>query len=48
MKIAEFTKSYTAGMIADIYDDGSEESITYLENIFNKSMAEIRLTEGNH
>ena len=48
-KLKEWSKTRTSTRIINVFNpDGSEENVTYLENIFKKSIAEIRLTEGNY
>ena len=47
-KLREWSKTETSGRIIDLFNpDGSEENVNFLQNIFKKSIAEIRLTEGN-
>ena len=47
-KLKEWSKTETSGRIIDLFDpDGSEENVKFLQKIFKKSIAEIRLTEGN-
>ena len=46
-KLKEWSKSKTSTRIIDLFNpDGSEENVNFLQNVFKKSIAEIRLTEG--
>ena len=47
-KLKEWSKTETAGRILDFFNDGNEENVAFLENIFKRRIAEIRLAEGNY
>ena len=47
-KLKEWSKTVTAGRIIDFFNDRNEENVVFLENIFKRRIAEIRLAEGNY
>ena len=48
-KLVEWSRSDTSTRIIELFNpDGSEENVNFLQKIFKKSIAEIRLTEGKY